>query len=85
MSTMIGKVLDPRNYFSLGLRENAYLIAAGALLMMLVTGFSHRILVPRLRKFPVRFAVAETLLLAVMLALTVIFLRPIEQFIYFQF
>jgi D-alanyl-lipoteichoic acid acyltransferase DltB (MBOAT superfamily) len=82
---MFGTVLDPRAYLSIGLRENNYLVAA--LLVVCVTGASlvttH--VMPRLRIRPGLSFVAETAVLGVMIVLVFVFLRPIQQFIYFQF
>lgn len=82
---MFGTVLDPRAYFSLGLRENYYLVAA--LLVIGVTGASliDTHVMPRLRVRPTLGFATETAVLAVMIVLVFVFLRPIQQFIYFQF
>lgn len=82
---MYGKLFAPRDYLWLGMRENAYLAAATLLIAFVGTYFFHerggRWLHQRLG---FRF-VAETLLMGIITGLVFVFLRPISQFIYFQF
>jgi len=82
---MFARVLDPTEYFSLGLRENNYLIAAIVLLATLLTSLVRSVAIPRLARAPFAWGVAQAAGYAVMIALIFVFLRPINQFIYFQF
>ena len=82
---MMSRVLDPRAYFSLGLRENNYLVAVLTLLVMFAAYAADRWLLPALEGHPALFVAARTAGYAVMIALVFVFLRPISQFIYFQF
>jgi D-alanyl-lipoteichoic acid acyltransferase DltB (MBOAT superfamily) len=82
---MFRLVVTPSGYVWLGLRENTYLIAAMVLLAMLVTYLVQTELVPRLRRHPVPWFLLESASLAAIVTLVFIFLRPIRQFIYFQF
>ena len=82
---MWGKVIDPKQYTSLGMRENIYLVAAVVMIGILGCQLFSRELVPRLRQFPRTAIFAETIFFTVMISLVTIFLRPVTQFIYFQF
>ncbi len=83
--SMWGKMFSPGEYFWLGLRENTYLIAALIMFGMLCTYFLKNQFVPLIKRKPwVYFATASTTY-TLMIGLVFIFLRPINQFIYFQF
>jgi alginate O-acetyltransferase complex protein AlgI len=82
---MWAKVLDPRQYLALGLRENTYLVAALMLIGFLALHAFETRVRPRLAERPIAWPVLETAGLTVMVALVFVFLRPISQFIYFQF
>jgi len=84
--TMFGKVLNPLEYASLGMRENSYLLAFVLTVGVLGAGWMHE----RLAKIAYRgrpyFAAAFDASLAIAATpLVFVFLRPINQFIYFQF
>jgi alginate O-acetyltransferase complex protein AlgI len=82
---MLSRVAEPRGYLTLGLRENTYLVT-GLLLVMTVLAYAvHRWVRPWLARTTLACCVAETAAFAVIIALVFIFLRPINQFIYFQF
>ncbi len=78
------KILLPWEYVRLGLRENTYIFAALVLLGMVIyfvsSWIAARGLVPRSLIF-----IVATISYAVQFASVFIFLRPIKQFIYFQF
>lgn len=82
---MWGKVFQFDQYTGLGMRENVYLVASALLFGFLVTSsfYSKRHLFDRLHS-PYRF-VAYTLFYTFVLSLVIVFLRPVQQFIYFQF
>ena len=82
---MWGKVVDPRTYGSLGLRENTYVVAALTMLAIVGAYGVHTWVAPRLRRRPVASFVAKTAVYTAVFSLVFIFLRPIAQFIYFQF
>jgi alginate O-acetyltransferase complex protein AlgI len=82
---MHGKLINPLAYRGLGLRENNYLVAAAVMLGMLVTHVVYRRVLPLRAKLPAWFVPLDILWLGVSLALIFIFLRPVKQFIYFQF
>ena len=79
------KIINPFEYSYLGLRENIYLITfllfIGVILSYVL---KNKIILKKL--FPKIIVLLSDLLLIVFLfCLTFIFLRPINQFIYFQF
>ena len=83
---MWAKVIDPYAYQSLGMRENSYLIAFTLLVGFFVTFWiTHKIAPKILSLNKTVFLFLEILLFMVMIPLVLIFLRPIYQFIYFQF
>jgi len=83
--TMYGKVLDPRLYLQRGLRENTYLQAAVVMLCVLVSWAFKETILPLISRHRVSWAIADIVGFAVAIALVFVFLRPINQFIYFQF
>jgi len=83
---MWSKVLDPFSYGVLGMRENAYLAAAFILIALFLTYLVKE------KVLPVVMAKSRSLVLwgemvafSIMVPLVIVFLRPINQFIYFQF
>ena len=82
---LMWKLLQPAQYFSLGLRENNYLVAAAMLAGVLVTYGTQKHVLPRIRRNAALALVLETALFTVLIAAVFVFLRPIQQFIYFQF
>jgi D-alanyl-lipoteichoic acid acyltransferase DltB (MBOAT superfamily) len=82
---MLAKVVDPRQYFWLGMRETSYLYAAVILAGFLLAYLARQRIVPYLEQHPVLFFVSRTTALTAMITLVFIYLRPINQFIYFQF
>ena len=82
---MYAKLFQPGQYLLLGMRENVYLIAALILLGMIGVYLGQVVVVPKLRHRHLTYALAESAALGGIIALVFIFLRPIKQFIYFQF
>ncbi len=82
---LLAKTLDPRAYAWLGMRENSYLVAALVLLSVIAASFARERVLPALSNRPVPWLVARSAAFAVMIGLVFVFLRPINQFIYFQF
>jgi D-alanyl-lipoteichoic acid acyltransferase DltB (MBOAT superfamily) len=82
---MYAKLLDPRQYLDLGLNENAYLVAALVLLGMLFTYWFEQVVVPILESYRAPWVALQGVAYSVCIALVFVFLRPINQFIYFQF
>jgi hypothetical protein len=67
------------------MRENTYLVAALMLLAVLAAWAVREHVVPALRARAIAWPAAEVTVWAAANALVVVFLRPINQFIYFQF
>ena len=83
---MWSKVVQPAAYRGLGMHENVYLVAALVTSGFFLTYLIHQKFLPYLQKREnVQIIVAETFMFSVMIPLVVVFLRPISQFIYFQF
>lgn len=83
---MYHKLLIPDAYPFFGLSSNTYIVAALLMFATLVGYVLHSRLIPWLQQKarPLYFC-AETVVFTVAIALVFIFLRPIQQFIYFQF
>jgi alginate O-acetyltransferase complex protein AlgI len=80
------KVINPNEYYFLGLRENVYLITALIMSSIFFTYWIQKRVMPFiLKKYTVFLVVSEILMFAIMIPLVLIFFRPISQFIYFQF
>ena len=80
------KIVTPDAYFQLGMRENTYLVAALLLMGVVTLYFFQNVVGPWLeKKHRGLLCVAESGVFAVAVPLVIVFLRPITQFIYFQF
>ena len=82
---MWGKIFDPSAYLWLGMRENTYLITALILFGVFSTYAVKEKIMPKVQTFRFGVAVADISVVALMTALVIVFLRPINQFMYFQF
>ncbi len=83
--SLLGTILHPTRYLHLGLRENTYLITA-LLLVGMVVIYGVRQLAPKVKTRSILlYSATEFAALTCMATLTFIFLRPMNQFIYFQF
>jgi len=83
--TMYARLFDTESYHWYGLRENTYLICALLVVGIACTYIFREYLLPRLRRNVVTSFMVEVPGFAVIAGLVFIFLRPISQFIYFQF
>jgi hypothetical protein len=70
---------------TLGLRENNYLIAFLILVLVLVAPAAKKKIKAINENFPYLVIIGEILTLSLVFSFVFVFLRPIEQFIYFQF
>ncbi len=82
---MYAKLFSPKDYLWLGMRENTYLAAALILVAFVLAYITHEHVKNWLRKSVVALFVAETAVAGIAIAAVFVFLRPISQFIYFQF
>lgn len=78
-------VINPYRYGFLGMRENTYLIASLILFGVHGTYWIKRKILLKISEVSAVYLLAEILVLSVMISLVIVFLRPINQFIYFQF
>lgn len=81
---LLSKVIDPKTYLHLSFRENFYLIVFLVMIGMLLGAFLVKSDCPLLRR-PIVRRTAETAVLGVMIYSVFVFLKPVSQFIYFQF
>ena len=82
---MFAKLISPGDYLWLGMRENTYLVTAMLLICCILSYLVHLVdekLSPRW-VWP-NFAI-QTAIMSIVIGLNFVFLRPISQFIYFQF
>lgn len=82
---MLATIPNPLAYGSLGLRENYYLVAGLILALVVLAWAVETRAAPRLAERPVVGTLARVGAYAVAIVLVFVFLRPINQFIYFQF
>jgi D-alanyl-lipoteichoic acid acyltransferase DltB (MBOAT superfamily) len=83
--TMMSKVFIPSSYTFIGMRENIYLITAILFLLVTLNAFLYERTFKVFVKMPVIRSSYNVVKLAVLIILVYTFLRPISQFIYFQF
>ena len=82
---MWGKVVNPLKYNSLNLNENVYLITFVLMLGVIMTSYIKNKIQNSKSLNVILINIGDTVLIALIFYLTFIFLRPINQFIYFQF
>ena len=82
---MHSKLLNPWEYLSLGMRENTYIVAAMTMLAMCIVYIWHEVVSSKLRKLKFPNLLFDAASWGLQLALVFVFLRPVKQFIYFQF
>jgi Predicted membrane protein involved in D-alanine export len=82
---MMGKVFNPLEYHRLNLRENNYIIAALLMVVFLVVYVADKVIQEKLERYPVISFSLNVVKYSVIALLVFTFLRPISQFIYFQF
>jgi len=82
---MLERLVDPRGYLWMGMRENTYVVAAVCMFCVLISfvyrDFAHRFVG---QHAALRFT-TDAVSASVLIAGVFVFLRPISQFIYFQF
>jgi len=82
---MWARLFQPSAYTWLGMRENVYLVAALILAGVFIVFAVREKLLPRMQRRRSLVFLGSTASSAAMIALVIVFLRPINQFIYFQF
>jgi hypothetical protein len=82
---MMQKIFIPSQYMFYTMRENNYLIAALLTLLFIITYWINNFLENRINSIlPLRIAV-NCIKFSIIILFVFTFLRPISQFIYFQF
>jgi hypothetical protein len=79
------KLFDISQYTFLGMHENKYIVAALITLFFVSAYLTDRYLSPFLAKKPNLRVAVKSLQYGIVITLVFTFLRPISQFIYFQF
>jgi len=83
--TMFTKLINPGNYLFYSMRENTYLITFIVFLLVTLTYMLHSFEDRLQQKAPILLSSFNVIKYAIIMVLVFIFLRPISQFIYFQF
>ncbi len=83
--TVWSHLIDPARLTHLGLRESSYIVAALALALTIAAPSAGRLATDLRQRFPMLSSPAMVASWSLMLMLIIIYLRPISQFIYFQF
>lgn len=81
---MWGKILNPFAYGFMGMRENTYIITAAILISIVSMHWIKNNVTPALSQ-RASLVIGESISFSVMILFVIVFLRPINQFIYFQF
>ena len=79
------KLFSAKEWTYLGMRENTYLVTASIFGFMVIFYFIHEYAVEHFRKVQWVGLLIESVTMGLATSLVFIFLRPINQFIYFQF
>ena len=79
------RLLDPAGYFVLNLRETTYIIAAISLIGSIAAPFAYRWLERLQERTPRTARIIVAPGWVVIMTATFVYLRPLDQFIYFQF
>lgn len=82
---MFKKLIIPSNYLSIGMRENVYIFTFILFLLFYINYFISVRFLYYFSKYPIVNFSFKVLKYAFILIMVFIFLRPISQFIYFQF
>lgn len=82
---MYGKLFQPSEYLWLGMRENTYLVTFVLTVSVVSTYLVMKYIVPGIKERGYALMVSDTAIYSVVIGLVFVFLRPINQFIYFQF
>lgn len=85
MFALYAKLLQPRQYMWLGMRENNYLIAAIVLVFVISARPAYERIIRPLESVPAFAFLGNMAAFALLGATVFVFLRPISQFIYFAF
>jgi D-alanyl-lipoteichoic acid acyltransferase DltB (MBOAT superfamily) len=82
---MLGKLFIPHNYSYYTMRENNYIITALMLILFLITFLVNHYLEKKVNEIPILAFGINCIKFTIIIIFVFTFLRPISQFIYFQF
>jgi len=82
---MLKKLFILKGFFNRSFSENTYIIVALLLALTIISFLVHKYLLHRIKKNIYIYSVIIIVTISVLTALDLTFLRPISQFIYFQF
>jgi D-alanyl-lipoteichoic acid acyltransferase DltB (MBOAT superfamily) len=82
---MLGKLFIPLNYSYYTMRENNYIITALMLILFLITFLVNHYLEKKVNEIPILAFGINCIKFTIIIIFVFTFLRPISQFIYFQF
>lgn len=83
--TLMSQVFRPGAYRHLNFRENTYLVAASLFSLTIVAYFAERLYKTTVKKAWLLRSMVDVPKLAILIVFVFVFLRPIRQYIYFQF
>ncbi|HRI80647.1 MAG TPA: MBOAT family O-acyltransferase, partial [Cyclobacteriaceae bacterium] len=82
---MLSKVLQPSQYLFYTMRENTYIITALMLILVVMSYIADKFVQPYIKRFTYLDFALNSVRFTVIIIFVFTFLRPISQFIYFQF
>lgn len=82
---MWGKLINMSEYFRLGMRENTYLVSFTILIGIFISSFLRKIFFTNSIIVNWSKQMIDIIIIIILVASVIVFLRPINQFIYFQF
>ena len=82
---MFKKVILFENFTQRSFSENTYLIALLLMILTIISFLTHKYLLEKIKKNVIVYAVLIIVTVIILTVLDLTFLRPISQFIYFQF
>jgi alginate O-acetyltransferase complex protein AlgI len=82
---MYSKVLQPKLYLSYSLKENSFLVCAVITVLFFINYYIQHFLIPRIEQYTFLRFTWNVTTYAMLIVIVFTFLRPISQFIYFQF
>ena len=82
---LYSKLFDFKNFFNLSFRENSYIITLLILFIFICSYYFKLLVVPRLKNNYVIFLIYTFFKYLLLIFFIIIFLKPVNQFIYFQF
>jgi alginate O-acetyltransferase complex protein AlgI len=82
---MYRKIITPSEYLTMSLKENNYLITFLILILILLAYYATFFIEPKLKPYKHLSFLLNVLKFIIIIIFVFTFLRPISQFIYFQF